>query len=177
MAMESNNTRKCIQDTFCAVWVNGELSEWFETVMEVLQGCVLSPLLFNIFLEMIMAMALDESNKGVDIGGERIGDLRFADDIALLAEQEKGLQKTLTEVAQVSQKMGMKISIQKTECQTENFVYPGGNISTQEGSDNVAGQNVPDKMSRTKCPRTKSPQIKCPRTKCPRTKCPRTKGP
>src|SRR6218665_578930 len=103
---------------------------------------------------MIMAMALDESNEGTDIGGERIGDLRFVDDIALLAEQEKGLQKTLPGVAQVS-KMGMKISIQQTErqflgegnkkfClevegqeleQTENFVYLGGNISTQEGSD------------------------------------------
>ena len=78
--------------------------------------------------------------------------MRFADDIALLAEQEKGLQNTLTEVAQVSQKMGTKISIQKTECQflgegnkkfrlevegqeleqTENFVYLGGNISTQD---------------------------------------------
>src|SRR6218665_231179 len=101
---------------------------------------------------MIMAMALDESNEGADIGGERIGDLRFADDIALLAEQEMGLQKTLTEVAQVAKKMGMKISIQKTECQflgegnkkfrlevegheleqTENFMYLGGNISTQD---------------------------------------------
>src|SRR6218665_378659 len=105
------------KDTFSAVRVNGELSEWFETVMGVLLGCVLSPLLFNIFLEMIMAMALDESNEGADIRGERIGDLRFEDDIALLAEQEMGLQKTLTEVAQVSKKMGMKISIQKTECQ------------------------------------------------------------
>src|SRR6218665_593118 len=84
------------KDTFSAVRVNGELSEWFETVMGVLHGCVFSPLLFNIFLEMIMAMALDKSNEGADIGGERIGDLRFADGIALLAEQEKGLQKTLT---------------------------------------------------------------------------------
>src|SRR6218665_456111 len=83
------------KDTFSAVRVNGELSEWFERVKGVLQGCVLSPLLFNIFLEMIMVMALDESHEGADIGGERIGDLRFADDIALLAEQEKGLQKTL----------------------------------------------------------------------------------
>src|SRR6218665_240966 len=141
------------KDTFSAVRVNGELSELFETVMRVLQRCVVSPLLFNIFLEMIMAMALDGSNEGADIGGERIGDLRFADDIALLAKQEKGLQKTLTGVAQVSQKMGMKISIQKTKCQylgegnkkfrlevegqeleqTENFVYLGGNISTKEG--------------------------------------------
>src|SRR6218665_609084 len=99
-----------------------------------------------------MAMALDGSHEGADIGGERIGDLRCADDIALLAEKEKGLdlQKTLTEVAKVK-KMGMKINIQKTECQclgegnkkfrlevegqeleqTENFVYLGGIISTQ----------------------------------------------
>ena len=74
--------------------------------MGVLQECVLSPLLFNIFLEIIMTMALDGSNEGADIGGEKIGDLRFANDIALLAEQEKGLglQKTLTEVAKVSKK-------------------------------------------------------------------------
>src|SRR6218665_2929304 len=78
------------KDTFSAVCANGELSEWFETVMGVLQSCVLSPLLFNIFLEMIMAMALDGSNEEAGIGGERIGDLRFADDIAL---QENGLQK------------------------------------------------------------------------------------
>jgi len=41
-------------DTFSAVRINGELLDWFETVMGVLQGCVLSPLLFNIFLEMVM---------------------------------------------------------------------------------------------------------------------------
>ena len=57
---------------------------------------IYAPLLFNIFLEMIMAMALDGSNEGNDIRGERIEDLRFADDIALLAEQEKGLQLRFT---------------------------------------------------------------------------------
>jgi len=51
--------------------MHGELSEWFETVMGVLQGCVLSPLLFDIFLEMIMAMALDGSNEGADTGHDR----------------------------------------------------------------------------------------------------------
>src|SRR6218665_4225591 len=118
------------------------------------QGCALScTLLFKIFLEMIMA--LDGSNEGAEIRGEEIGDLRFADDIALLAEQEKGLQKE-TGVTQVSQKMGMKINIKKTEClflgdgnkkfprevegeemeQIENFVYLGVcTSSTQEGSD------------------------------------------
>src|SRR6218665_3169029 len=104
---------------------------------------------------MIMAMALDGVHEGADIGGERIGDLGFADDIVLPAEQAEGLQKAQTGVAQGNKKMGMKLNIQKTECnflgegskkfhlevdgqkqkQTENFVYLGGNISTQEGSD------------------------------------------
>ena len=81
--------------------------------------------------------------------------MRFADDIALLAEQTEGLQKALTGVAQTSQKMGRKLNIQNTKCQflgagskkfhlevdgqeleqTENFIYLGKNISTQEGSD------------------------------------------
>src|ERR1700733_10957459 len=89
------------------------------------------------------------------IGGERIGELRFADDIALMAEQEKGLQETLTKVTQVSKKMGMSINAQKTESQflgsgdkriqlsvngnqleqVESFVYLGGNISAHGGSD------------------------------------------
>ena len=46
------------KDTFSAVRVNGELTEWFETIVGVLQGCVLSPLLFNIFLEIVIAIAL-----------------------------------------------------------------------------------------------------------------------
>ena len=62
---DSKILENAYKDTFSADRVNGELSEWFETVMRVLQGCVLSPLLFNIFLEMITAMALDESNEGL----------------------------------------------------------------------------------------------------------------
>src|SRR6218665_344763 len=101
-----------------------------------------------------MVMALDGVN---DRGGEKTGDKRFADDIALMAEQTEGLQKALTGVAKTSRKMGMKLNIQKTKCQflgvgskkfhhkvngqeleqTENFVYLGGNISMQEGLDDV----------------------------------------
>jgi len=141
--------------TFSAVRVGGELSEWFETIVGVLQGCVLSPLLFNIFLELIMAMALDGSGEGAVIGGEVISDLRFADDIALLAEQAQGLQESLTRVVEVSQRMGMAINVAKTESQflgegdkqfrmvsdgqqlvqTESFVYLGGNICTHGGSE------------------------------------------
>src|SRR6218665_206561 len=65
------------KDTFSAVWVNGELSEWFETVMGALHGRVLSPLLVNIFLEMTVVMTLVGSNEGADIGGERLGDMTY----------------------------------------------------------------------------------------------------
>jgi len=68
--------------TFSAVRTGGELSEWFETVVGVLQGCVLSPLLFNLFLEVVIARALDGVEVGAVLSGYNITNLRFADDIA-----------------------------------------------------------------------------------------------
>ena len=76
------------KDTFSAVRVDGELTEWFEIIVGVLQGCVLSPLLFNIFLEIVIAIALHGTGSGAVINGVLLSDLRFADDIALLAEKE-----------------------------------------------------------------------------------------
>jgi len=48
-------------------------------------------------------MALDGVNEGADIGGEKIGDMRFADEAALLAEQTEGLQKALIGIAQTKE--------------------------------------------------------------------------
>ena len=79
-----------------------------------MQGCVLSPLLFNIFLEAIIAMALDNTEAGALIGGEMLTDLQFADDIAMLAEEVDGLQSSLDSVVTVSKKMGMRINTAKT---------------------------------------------------------------
>ena len=61
--------------------MDGGLSDWFATVVGVLQGCILSPLLFNIFLEVVMALVLDGNEIGADINGKCISYLRFADDI------------------------------------------------------------------------------------------------
>jgi hypothetical protein len=142
--------------------VDGELSEWFKTIVGVLQGCVLSPLLFNIFLELIMAMALDGTEEGAVIGGQTINDLRFADDIALLAKQANGLQESLTKVVQVSREMGMSLNVLKTETkflgrgnikfqleadghqleQAESFVYLGGTISTNGESEKDVDRRI-----------------------------------
>ena len=64
-----------------AVLFNGSTGEWFRTTVGVRQGCLLSPTLFNIFLERIMCEALDDHEGSVSIGGRLITNLRFADDI------------------------------------------------------------------------------------------------
>ena len=61
--------------------MNGSIGEWFRTTVGVRQGCLLSPTLFNIFLERIMSDALEEHDGKVSIGGRNITNLRFADDI------------------------------------------------------------------------------------------------
>ena len=137
------------------------MMDWFNTVVGVLQGCVLSPLLFNIFPEAIMAMALDNTEVGALIGGEVLTDFQFAD-IAMLAEEVDGLQSSLDSVVAVSKKMGMRINTAKTEIQylgkgnnrfclqadgqqleqMDNFVYLGGNISTSEGSEGDVSRRI-----------------------------------
>ena len=80
------------QGTLSAMRVNGELSEWFETVTGVRQGCVLLPVLFNILLEAVMALATEGVKSSLIISGYVIDNLRFADDIAALAENKRDLQ-------------------------------------------------------------------------------------
>ena len=71
-----------------AVQMNGSTGEWFRTTVGVRQACLLSPTLLNIFLERIMSDALEEHDGKVSIGGRTIINLRFADDIDALAEEE-----------------------------------------------------------------------------------------
>ena len=67
-----------------AVQMNGSRGEWFRTTVGVRQGCLLSPTLFNIYLERIMFDALEEHDVKVRIGGRNITNLRFAADIDAL---------------------------------------------------------------------------------------------
>ena len=72
--------------------MNGSIGEWFKTTVGVRQGCLLSPTLFNIFLERIISDALEEHDGKVTIGGRNITNLRFADGIDALAEEEQELE-------------------------------------------------------------------------------------
>ena len=72
-----------------AVLMDGSTGEWFRTTVGERQGCLLSPTLFNIFLERIMSDDLEEHDGKVSIGGRNITNLRFADDIDALAEEKQ----------------------------------------------------------------------------------------
>ena len=96
--------------------VNNNLTDWFETTIGIRQGCLLSPDLFNVFLENILAEAFEDCKKlGINVDGYKLKDLRFADDIALIADSENDLQILIKRVHDVSKKYGMEklISIPK----------------------------------------------------------------
>ena len=69
--------------------MNGSMGELFKTKVRVRQGCLLLPILYNIFKEGIMSNTLEEHDEKVSIGGRNITDLRFAADIDALAEKKQ----------------------------------------------------------------------------------------
>ena len=84
---------KLYSQQLAKVKVAGILSEWFPVKKGVRQSCVLSPYLFNILAEMVMRETLDGFQGGLQIGGRMITNLRYADDIILLAASEAELQE------------------------------------------------------------------------------------
>ena len=89
--------------------------DWFQIGKGVRQGCILSPCLFNLYAEYIMRNAgVDEAQAGIKIAGRNIN-LRYADDTTLMAESEEELKSLLMKVKEESEKVGLKINIQKTK--------------------------------------------------------------
>ena len=82
----------------------------------VRQGCILSPCLFNLHAEYIMWNAgLDEAQAGVKIAGRNISNLRYVDDTTLMVENEEDLKSLFKRVKEESEKVGLKLNIQKTK--------------------------------------------------------------
>ena len=80
------------------------------------QGCILSPCLFNFYAEYIMRNArLEAAQAGIKIAGRNINNLRYADDTTLMAEIEEELKNLLMKVKVESEKVGLKLNIQKTK--------------------------------------------------------------
>ena len=93
-----------------------ETTDWFQIGKGVCQGCILSPCLFNLYAEYIMRNAgLEEAQAGIKISGRNINNLRYADDTTLMAESEEELQSFLMKVKEESEKVGLKLNVQKTK--------------------------------------------------------------
>ena len=91
-------------------------TDWFQIGKGVRQGCILSPCLFNLYAEYIMRNAgLEETQAGIKIARRNIDNLRYADDTTLMAESEEELKSVLMKVKKESEKVGLKLNIQKTK--------------------------------------------------------------
>uniref|UniRef100_A0A8B9WJG5 Reverse transcriptase domain-containing protein n=1 Tax=Bos mutus grunniens TaxID=30521 RepID=A0A8B9WJG5_BOSMU len=90
-------------------------TDWFQIGKGVCQGCMLSPCLFNLYAEYITGNSgLEEAQAGIKIAGRNINNLRYADDTTLMAESEEELKSLLRNVKEESEKVGLKLNIQKT---------------------------------------------------------------
>ena len=100
-------------------------TDWFQIGKGVCQGCILSPCLFNFYSEYIMGNAgLKEAQAGIKIAGRNINNLRYANDTTLMAESEQYLKSLLMKVKKESEKVGLKVNIQKTK------IMPSGPITS-----------------------------------------------
>ena len=91
-----------------------ETTDWFQIRKGVHQGCILSPCLFNFYAEYIMRNAgLDEIQAGIKMARRNINNLRYADDTTLKAESEEELKSLLMKVKEETEKVGLKLNIQK----------------------------------------------------------------
>ena len=91
-------------------------TDWFKIGKGVCQGCIVSPCLFNLYAEYIMRNSgLGEAQAGIKISRRNINNLRYADDTTFMAENEEELKSLLMKVKKESEKVGLKLNIQKTK--------------------------------------------------------------
>ena len=120
----------CILRNLCAgqeatVRTRHGTTDWFKIGKGVHQSCILSPCLFNLYAEYIIWNArLDESQAGIKIAGRNINNLRYADDITLKAESEEELKSLLMKVKEESEKVGLKLNIQKMKIMASGPITP-----------------------------------------------------
>ena len=91
-------------------------TDWFQIRKGVCQGCILSPCLFILYAKYIMRNAgLNEAQAGIKIAGRNINNLRYTDDTNLMAESEEELKSLLMKIKEESEKVDLKLNIQKTK--------------------------------------------------------------
>ena len=106
--------RNLYYEQTAAVRVDNELTDYVKIKRGVRQGCVLSPVLFSLYSEIIMRKIADM--EGISIGGQNVNNIRYADDTVLIADSQDKLQRMIEKVNAVGEELGLKINRSKTEC-------------------------------------------------------------
>ena len=113
-------------------------TDWFQIGKGVRQSCILSPCLFKLYAEYIMRnIGLEQAQTGIKIARINITNLRYTDDTTLMAESEEELKSLLMKEKEESEKVGLKLNIQKTKIMTS------GPITSWE-IDGETGETVSD---------------------------------
>ena len=119
--MDSHDVQLIYWNQKVAVCHNGEISEWMSIKQGVRQGCVASPHLFAMYIEMIMKSLEDKG--GFRIDGRVINNLRYADETVILAETEHELHHLMDIVVQESELKGLFLNIAKPWCSANHHPY------------------------------------------------------
>ena len=99
------------------------ITNWFQIRKGVYQGCIMSCCLFHLYVEYIMQNAgLDEAQAGIKTAKRNINNLRYADDTTLMAESKEELKIILMKVKEESEKVGLKLNIQKTKIMASGLI-------------------------------------------------------
>ena len=133
-------------------------TDCFQIGKGVCQSCILSPCLFNFYAEYIMLNAgLDEAQAEIKIAGKNINNLRYAHDTTLMAESKEELKSLLMKVKEESEKVGLKLNIQKTKIMASgpitSWQIDGETVETMSdfifgGSKNTADSNCSHEIKR-----------------------------
>uniref|UniRef100_A0A8D8SMX4 Craniofacial development protein 2 n=1 Tax=Cacopsylla melanoneura TaxID=428564 RepID=A0A8D8SMX4_9HEMI len=99
-----------------SVKLEGENTNNVQILRGVRQGCVLSPVIFNVYSEHILKEALQDMEAGILLNGERINNIRYADDTVIFADSFESLQNLMDRVTLYSRKYGLDVNISKTKC-------------------------------------------------------------
>ena len=98
-------------------------TDWFQIGKGVCQGCIPSPCLLNLYAECIMRnVVLDEAQDGIKIARRNINNLRYTDDTTLMAKSEEELKSLWMKVKEESEKVGLKLNIQKTKIMASGLI-------------------------------------------------------
>ena len=122
-------------------------TDWFQIGKGDRQGCILSPCLFNLYAEYIMNIAgMEETQAGMKIAGRNINNLTYTDDTTLMAESEEELNSLLMKVKEESEKVGLKLNIQKAK---DHGIWSHQLSSVQFSSVSQSSPTLCDPMNRS----------------------------